>query len=114
MADDRTTNHELKPQNVIQAAQASGLAIGETLYMVPLVLDSPPDEVARHRSKRSYYFYMVYCQIGPEVTAATAIAVARHYGQASAGTLDWLLHYANDAEKTDVAGDIWLSTNPAR
>ncbi|MDT3380044.1 DUF4132 domain-containing protein [Labrys neptuniae] len=113
LADDRTTNHELKPQNVIQAAQASGLAIGETLYMVPLVLDSPPDEVARHRSKRSYYFYMVYCQIGPEVTAATAIAVARHYGQASAGTLDWLLHYANDAEKTDVAGDILAVDEPS-
>ena len=102
LADDRPTQHDLQPLAVLNAAEAAGENVAEKRLFIPLIVDSPPSSVGRWRIKQSY-FYLVYCEIGMAEVGATAIAVARHYCEPAMPVLEWLMHYANDDEKTDLA-----------
>lgn len=109
LADDRDTRHDLQPLAHLEAMQAAGEDVGAHLWNVPLVADSQPSLVAKWRAKKSYYLYLVYCDIEMDEAAATLIATARRYGESPLPGLDWLLHYANDAERTAIA-EIILQT----
>ena len=112
LADDRSTRHELQPLAVLQSAQAAGIDVGGQIHMFPLLLDAPPAETGKWRTKRSYYVYFAYCQIGMEEAVATALAVARHHEETAMPILDWLYAYANEDERTLVAHAMLAADEP--
>ena len=104
LADDRPKLHDLQPLAVLNAAEAAGENVAEKLPFVPLTIDSPPSSVACWRAKRSYFLYLVYCEIGIIDVGATAIAVARHYREPAMPALEWLMDYATMARRQNNHG----------
>lgn len=99
-ADDRPDSHALQ---ALPQLQSGGFAVAGSAMMLPLIADAPPSAVAKWRDKRQYFFYFVYLRVTPETVAATLIAVARHYGESPLPSLDWLLHYADEGDRTTIA-----------
>ncbi|MDQ0468544.1 DUF4132 domain-containing protein [Labrys wisconsinensis] len=112
LADDRPAAHALQALAVLEAAAASGLDVGNTLAMVPLIAEAPPADAARWRVKKTYFFYFSYCDISAAQVAATALAAARQHGQSALPALDWLLHYATEEDRTGIARVV-LATDEA-
>lgn len=109
LADDRATEHDLKPLAVLSAAEAAGEDIGASVSFVPLIAEAPPSAGNRWRTKRSYFIYFSYFGIEPKVIMATLIATARRYGESPLAALDWMLHYAYEENRTLIAS-IMLAT----
>ncbi|MGV1953624.1 WGR and DUF4132 domain-containing protein [Agrobacterium vitis] len=103
LGDDRVGEHDLKALAVLNGAAASGLDVGATLEMVPLIAEAPPSAVARWRTKRTYFIYYTYFDLPLEDIAATVIGAADLYRESALPALEWLLHYAYDAQRTLVA-----------
>ncbi|AOF92311.1 DUF4132 domain-containing protein [Sinorhizobium sp. RAC02] len=103
LGDDRTGEHDLKPLAVLNAAASAGEDVGAILEMVPLIAEAPPSAVARWRTKRTYFMYFTYFDVSLQDIAATVVASARHHGETSLPTLEWLLHYANDDQRRAMA-----------
>lgn len=101
--DDRDAPHELTPLAVLSAAEEAGEDVGASLAMMPLVLDARPSTVARWRTKRTYFIYFIYLDVPLTDLIATTIATARKYGESALPTLEWLLHYGNDGQRTEIA-----------
>jgi predicted DNA-binding WGR domain protein len=106
LADDREARHELQPLASLKAATAAGEDVASQLWWLPLIADSSPSAVAKWRAKRTYYLYLIYCDIEMDEAAATLVRVARHHGESAMPSLDWLLHYANNAERSALAETI--------
>ncbi|MGF3023127.1 DUF4132 domain-containing protein [Methylobacterium aquaticum] len=109
LADDRPAPHPLQPLAVLEAAEAAGIDVAADTNFLPLIVDAPPEAAARWRTKRSYHLYFCYCALDAPEAAATLIAVAEAAGQPALASLDWLLHYALDDQRTALARAI-LST----
>ncbi|MFJ7440125.1 DUF4132 domain-containing protein [Methylorubrum thiocyanatum] len=109
LADDRPAPHPLQAFAVLEAAESAGIDVAADTNFLPLIFDAPPEAAARWRTKRSYHLYFCYCVLDAPEAAATLLAVAEAAGQPALPSLEWLLHYALDDERTAVARAI-LST----
>ncbi|MCL2716250.1 MAG: DUF4132 domain-containing protein [Alphaproteobacteria bacterium] len=99
LADDRPQRHQLQALAVLNAAEAAGEE--KTNPFIPLILDAPPAGSAHWRLRRDGYFgdsWLKFIDI-----AATAVAAARHYQEPALPMLDWLLYYAKENDKTELA-----------
>ena len=103
LADDRPERHDLQPLAVLEGAEAAGENVAALLLYIPLVADCAPSAAAKWRVKKTYYLYLVYCEIGIEEVAATMIAAARRHDESLLPSLDWLMHFAHEPERTKVA-----------
>lgn len=103
LGDDRATEHELKPLAVLNGAAAAGEDVGATLEMVPLIAEATPSAVARWRTKRTYFMYFTYFDVPLRDIIATVVSAARRHGESPLPALEWLLHYANDEQRTTMA-----------
>ncbi|MCL2716249.1 MAG: DUF4132 domain-containing protein [Alphaproteobacteria bacterium] len=103
LADDRPGHHDLQALAVLNAAEAAGVDVAIKPAFLPLILDSPPSRVAHIWTGRSYFPPALYSEVRLTDAAATAIAVARHNGEAAQPTLDWLYQFARDGQKTELA-----------
>ncbi|WP_416409121.1 WGR and DUF4132 domain-containing protein [Agrobacterium rosae] len=103
LGDDRDVAHELTPLAFLSAAQEVGEDVGATLAMVPLVLDAQPSAAARWRTKRTYFIFFMYYDLMLDDILATAIETARHYKESALPTLEWLLHYGYEGQRTEIA-----------
>ncbi|QEI05534.1 DUF4132 domain-containing protein [Pigmentiphaga aceris] len=103
-ADDRPNNstdsHALQ---ALAQVKAAGFVAAGSITLLPLVADAPPSAVAKWREKRQYFLYFVYLHVTPETIASTLIAAARHYGESPLPSLDWMLHYADEGDRTKIA-----------
>ncbi|MCM2450402.1 DUF4132 domain-containing protein [Agrobacterium vitis] len=101
--DDRSNDHLLKPLAVLSDALAADEDIGNSLHMLPLILEAPPSATAKWRVRKSYFLFFGYLDVPLADLAASVIQNAERHQESPLPVLDWLLYYAHEQSRTLIA-----------
>jgi predicted DNA-binding WGR domain protein len=103
LADDRASDHALKPLAVLQDAAEHGQNVAALRWAFPLYFDPSPSALAERREEQAYQHYFCYCDVEAATAAATLLAVARDSGESAVPGLVWLLRHGIESERTAIA-----------